>query len=62
MVGFLLAVALLAAFVLGDVTGRARAQCVVIREYRAALMAEPDYWSGPIRTLVEACDRGEGAA
>lgn len=46
-------------FVIGlDVGDHARG-CEVVRTNAAAFRSDPAYWGGAMRTLVEACERGE---
>lgn len=49
-----------ATFVVGTMFGEAHAECNIITRNRVAIMAADDYWQGPLRTVVESCDRGEG--
>ena len=52
-------VAIFGVYVAGTMAGEARQNCVLIGQNAEEFKAQPGYWQSSIRTLVEACERGE---
>jgi hypothetical protein len=50
-------VSILAAFVVGDMVGRSRSECIMVENHRKAFMQDGLYWGSSMRTIVEECDR-----